>query len=579
MAKRGRHRRGDNEKGSRPRHEDAGTAPTPSRHTHEPDLLTDVRHALRGGDPLELLEFVSTLISALDPRLEDPFERSRPADRDQPSLDDVVAAFLDAESPETSALLAVIAEMVDDEELRARIRRELLLRLPDLPAWLARLADVDVYRAVEMVHVFGDGDNLIVGARLRGGHELSVVVYIDHNVGTLVKDAYAAPAPIAELLDRMRAMTHDDPDTEWNDLDPADARVRITDAIAVAAMTYPPFESDTWPLARPLVEWIARRLPEGGHGYERPPWSEEAVAALAERFFASPLGVELDGANRRSLLESVLWFGTDYGPGDPMRWSPVAVEILLLDWIPRKILADASYLALAPELLRAFVTFCHRERGIRAALTEETLLAVDDFGPEYLEIVGAIGEQGRSEAWYAAMLDQLGDAVGGSDALHQLDTQPLLDESFAWHGIPDDVHARVAEMLALCDTCANSLDSVEYRTAFRRFLAVVARGDANVFRRKARAETGAAAVCWVVGKANDLFSPYGDGLYVKDLMEHFGLKENSSASQRAATMLRAGGFDSETGGQISLGSPRYLVSARRARIIEARDRFQAMRVE
>lgn len=68
-------------------------------------------------------------------------------------------------------------------------------------------------------------------------------------------------------------------------------------------------------------------------------------------------------------LSSLLWFGADYGPGDPLRWSPAAVEILLADWIPRKLIAE-------PELLRAYVRFCHAERGIRPALTEQTVAVV-----------------------------------------------------------------------------------------------------------------------------------------------------------------------------------------------------------
>ena len=41
-----------------------------------------------------------------------------------------------------------------------------------------------------MSHVLGDGDNIMLGARLPGGHELTCVIYIDHNLGTLVKDAF-----------------------------------------------------------------------------------------------------------------------------------------------------------------------------------------------------------------------------------------------------------------------------------------------------------------------------------------------------------------------------------------------------
>ena len=94
-------------------------------------------------------------------------------------------------------------------------------------------------------------------------------------------------------------------------------------------MTVPPFETDTWPVCRPIVEWLTRRMPAGGHGYERPEWSERDQQELADRFFASRFGAPLDDVDHRSLLESVIWFGTGYGPGDPLRWSSVAVEIIL----------------------------------------------------------------------------------------------------------------------------------------------------------------------------------------------------------------------------------------------------------
>ena len=157
---------------------------------------------------------------------------------------------------ETSAMLAVIAELAaDDDVLAARIRRELAERGDRLPEWLARLGEAEVYAAQEMVHVLGDGDNIHVAVRFAGGAELTAVVYIDHNMGTLVKDAFVVPESISELEAFMRSKI-DDPDTEWRDLDLADARVRITEAIERAAMTVPPFETDTWPVCRPIVEWL-----------------------------------------------------------------------------------------------------------------------------------------------------------------------------------------------------------------------------------------------------------------------------------------------------------------------------------
>jgi hypothetical protein len=316
---------------------------------------------------------------------------------------------------------------------------------------------------------------------------------------------------------------------------------------------------------------------------------------LTDRFFASVYAAGLDDADHRALLESILWFGTDYGPGDPLRWSPVAVEILLVDWIPRKIVADVAYLAKAPDLLRAFIRFCHHERKIRPALTDETLAAVDEYEPEYQQIIASPRPQGPAALlaamgalhpdgpWPDAetqlpgvgeiMLDSLRRAVGGEDALTALDDAPLPDEAFDWQPIPGDIHQRVAEVLALLDRCCDERLDVEYRTACRRVLSRAAAEDPEIFRRRGRAETAAGAICWIIGKANDLFSP---AMPVKDLMHFFGISQGS-VSQRSEAFLRAIGVDpADRFGSMDLGTPDYLTSARRTEIITLRDHYRAM---
>lgn len=72
-----------------------------------------------------------------------------------------------------------------------------------------------------------------------------------------------------------------------------------------------------------------------------------------------------------------------------MRWSPVAVEILLLDWLPRKVMAGQTFLAKAPDLLRAFVRFCRAERAIPSYLTDQTLDAIDRWEPEYRRAISS----------------------------------------------------------------------------------------------------------------------------------------------------------------------------------------------
>jgi hypothetical protein len=587
-----RHRR--NRPASKPRRRTSARRRPPRQ--EEPDLLDQIADALDDEDPLSLLAMASTMLAVFDPRSRHPFQ---PAP-DGPTRDEFVESFLAVPLSETSALLAAVGALSGDEVLRRRVSRAITERAHALPDWLVDLSRAAaVPEAVEVTHALGDGDDVLVAVTLPGGHVLTAVVLIEHNAGSIVKDAFVLSEPLDVVVVTVREAAGADSDLVTAPLAPADAKVRITEAVERAARTFPPYETDTWPASRALVEWMTALLPDGGTGYQRPEWDDDMVAELARRFRASPFAAGLDDPG--DMLSSLLWFGTDYGPGDPMRWSPVSSEILLLDWIPRKIVAEVADLAPAVDVLRAFVRFCHDERGIRAGLTEETLAAIDDFEPEYQRLIRSDRPQGPAALIAAIgafdddrpeievgeiMLDGLRRVVGGEAALDALDAQPLPDEPFAWEDIPADVHERVGEVLALIDRCCTELLDAEYRTACRRLLADVAAADPEIFRRRGRPETAAAAVCWVVGKANRLFDPTAGlrvddapaipTMQVKELATHFGVA-GSSVSQRGGAFLRAIGVDSRTHYiELELGTPRYLTRRRRAEIIEERDRFRAM---
>ncbi len=573
----------------------------------EPDLLRHVADAVDTGEPFDVMALTSTLLSAVEPQPQSPFERH--PEPEAPSREELVETFVEIDLPETTALLAAIAAFSDDEVLRRRLHHEITTRAHPLPDWLAELDRARAGdRAVEMSHVLGDGENQMFEVMLPGGHVLTAVVYIDHNMGTVVKDAFVEPAPLEALVTEFVGFV-DDPDTKVRDVEPADARARITEALELGAITVPPFETDTWPVCRPMVRWMAGLLPPGGTGYQRPEWDEAALAGLTERFFGSGFGSTLDDADHRGLLESLLWFGTDYGPGDPLRWSPVSVEILLLDWLPRKVVAEADYLAKAPDLLRAFIRFSHQEWQLRGELTAQTLQAVDEFEPEYQRVIrsprpqgpaallaamGGLGASGGHDPWpgddddddddsemwaelQEILLEGLHRTVGGERALEELVTTPLRDEAFDPAMVPDDIQDRVAEVLDIVDGfCAEHLDR-EYRTACRRFLADAAAGDPEIFRRRGKAVTAAAAVLWVIGKANLLFDPGSSHhMRVKDLTARLGTA--GSASQRALPLLRAVGAEPDPYGQygaVELGSPRYLVAERRRGILAMRELYRA----
>ncbi|MHA6669672.1 hypothetical protein ACX3O0_12465 [Homoserinimonas sp. A447] len=271
----------------------------------ELELLAGLDDALREPHPMAFLLRASALGSVLDPREQDPFASAE----DQPSLPELFEMFLETGHRQTDALLLVLARMQDDELLAARIRREVAERRHPLPGWIIRLDQVEPYRAVEMTHVLGDGDNIVLGVRLPGGRECSILVYIDHNLGTVVKDAFVLDRTIAESVD---AWTRLDADSgaEVADLPLADARAKIAEAIETGAATFPPFETETWPSVRPLTEWMLSLLPPDGTGYVRQEWTSEELATISDEFFASAFAQQLDDENNRMMAQSLL----EYGP-------------------------------------------------------------------------------------------------------------------------------------------------------------------------------------------------------------------------------------------------------------------------
>ncbi|HWG73109.1 MAG TPA: DUF6398 domain-containing protein [Acidimicrobiales bacterium] len=579
------------------------------RATH--DLIADVRKMIESGHPIDLLFNASQLIEVTTEHPLAAATRSRPQTVSAAGL---VESFIAADLAETTALLSVIRPLLEDEVLAARIRRELSKRSHKLPPWIAGFERIEVTGVCEMVHALGDGDNITVGVRWPTGHELTACAYIDHNVGTLVKDAFLIPLGVDAAMAQFRELGGDDGATRFDDLDPADARARITGGIAMAQMTVPPFETDTWPSCRAALEWIVAHLPEGGTGYERPEWDEGRQRRLAESFFTSPEGSALaGGADNHDLLEAIMRFPCDYGPGDPLRWSPVAVEILMTGWFVNKVSAPAEFLASMPRVLRAFIAYAHRRRDIPASLTVETLAAVDTYETVYQREImkGGGGEfdDGEGGAGYGfgygigpglgdvyddgfvddfadadldgrqlgkRMIDLLAAEVGGHDVLDRLDADVLPDEAFDWTGVPDDVRGRVQAVVELTDRCCAERLDLEYRTICRRLVARTARNDAVMFRRKGRDDYAAAAFVWLVGKANAVFSAQSGRITAKDLLAHFGMA-SGSVSQKATTIRKAARLPGNPYStyDLCLGDSGLLHSTRRARIIASRDRFAA----
>jgi hypothetical protein len=315
-----------------------------------------VRKALGRGHPAHLLDLASRAIRA--------------ARRDAVRLNNVLTNLIAARNRKTTALLAVIAELLDDEPAAQwRCRQELAERDEHLPRWIAALSHVDVYRAVRRSHVLGDADEIVLGARIDGQHELTVAVRIDHTMLSGITNAGLIPKPIDKVLARAAERSTD---TDVVEMSLADARGWIEDGLAKP--TFAP-ETVRWRLYRALVQWLVRRLPEGGE-HRWPAMDSPEIQDLCDTFFATDSAAPLTDPGHRELLLELL-----EDERDPLRWSATRVEQAIgtahYYSIPLEVALDA------PDLLRAFIPFAHAQSGIRDELTSGTLAAVDRLRSSY----------------------------------------------------------------------------------------------------------------------------------------------------------------------------------------------------
>ena len=161
--------------------------------------------------------------------------------------------------------------------------------------------------------------------------------------------------------------------------------------------------------------------------------------------------------------------------------------------------------------------------------------------------------------------------VGGYHVLASLDFQPLSQPPEPWAGVADDVRVALEVIDELCQRCARQFSDEEVGVAFRLLLGDVARADPQVLLR-GRPEKAAAAICWIVGRANDVLYQHR-GLAVKDLLAWFGL--TGSVSSRAVSLLGALGIDPfQLSSQTSLGTDRYLTSTHRRAIVSRLERLE-----
>ncbi|MFT4165990.1 MAG: hypothetical protein QM650_12185 [Microlunatus sp.] len=350
--------------------EDAGARGSAFAET-TPELEDQITVALDSGHPYSIVMLASSLIASLESA-----DQEAPA-YGLPEPAEFVRMFLDSGDAEMIVFAWVIAQLLPDEGLKAEVG--LAAEELSLPEWLSPLPDAEVAGAWQATDPLRDTTDLVLTVRIGQAEdpettELSVISLIDFNADGAVKDAFVVPASLASVRAALTGEGRAGMDSR--DLPPADVRAWLSGGIAAGRQITPPFESDTWPQVRPLLEWALRLCPPGGQGWERRPWTVAEIAGLVEAFAAAPEGATVaDPAAREVLVDALSVLGRETY-GDPRLLSAVTLEMGLGHLWATAVHHEPDRLLALPEALGPFVRWTHSQLGIAADDTDEALAVI-----------------------------------------------------------------------------------------------------------------------------------------------------------------------------------------------------------
>jgi hypothetical protein len=275
------------------------------------------------------------------------------------------------------------------------------------PAWVRELGSArPVAAALMHEETFDDGLSVMVEFAAPDLETHTLGVYIDHNLGGLVKDVFLA-GPLATVREQLRRKAPNGVGLIVRDLELDEARARTEAAFETLDHTWdPPVNEDVRPL-RALIEARLRLLPTG---FELPDPSIEVTPpereTLREDFLSSRQGQRWRGnEDAREVVELAIEFGADYNHGGPLRWSPVVVEIFMTDWLARKAAHEPAFFTLVPDVLRDWVAHAGRRRAVPQPLRREAVAAVDQYRDEMVTAVNDPEAWGPAKAFALAALD------------------------------------------------------------------------------------------------------------------------------------------------------------------------------
>jgi hypothetical protein len=291
--------------------------------------------------------------------------------------------------PAARVALAAIAAL-DDGELGGLAAELLSGATPVLgiPQWIELIGESDIVGAAVMSDaVFDDARTVLLESRHPDGETMAVGVLIDRNLGGLAKDVLLTESidQVAGVIGRV-STGEEGAEPALEQIEPGVAAGLIQEAIARTDMTWdPPVAEDFWS-GRALALLRADLTPAAVEPPDPTELSAEERDRLRDEFLASPEGREFTPDSDEAWVASLaIDFCVGYTDGDPLRWSPVVVELFMTDWVPRKVLATPKLLDRLPVALDAWVRFAARRRGIPEWAADQTRGSIGGWMKEMVQ--------------------------------------------------------------------------------------------------------------------------------------------------------------------------------------------------
>lgn len=313
----------------------------------------------------------------------------------------LVEAIEEAAGPKHLAILRALAAVGPDPIGPGALERAEALAeqgIPD-PPWAGEIGKAEFVDAWMTEDPYGDQRGYYARFRYPGREAHTISSLYDVNLGGIVKDSFAG-----YTKGDLRSVAVED-GVQHADADPSAMASEILGGIAMGDMYVDNDWSEDFKKTRALlitrmrglVGQVPPDLPD-----DNAPVSEKGREMLVEEFLRSGYSTGLEA--EESILDHCLTFRCDYSDGDPLRWSPIGVELFMMDYLPRKVSLDGLEIRNLPAVLKAWVRFTLSMRGLEERWIKEAEAAVDRWGPRFRKEIADPDNFGMAKAIGQAMM-------------------------------------------------------------------------------------------------------------------------------------------------------------------------------